>query len=149
MNELQNKIAFAAALLKWPTDPFKAAFSVFSDTGTAMQVAVQWRNDPVVLAEQSKLLEVEGPKPFLPTKEDQARDIYDIATASIYDSEVRLKAHRLYAEVMGFIEKPAAPMVNTGTITQCVMIVPDKGTDKEWEKKTIEQQRKLIEHASN
>ena len=40
----------------------------------------------------------------LPTKEERARELWKIASDEKADPKIRLKAHRLYAELMGYIE---------------------------------------------
>lgn len=145
--EEEQKRAFAAALLRTPDDPVKAAFASIPSTGLAIQAAKLWLTDPIVVAEKIRLIETNGLKSFLATKEEQAKDIYQMATDTRIDEEVRLKAHRLYAEILGHIEKPQllppSLTVNTG-----VMLVRDHGTNEEWEQKAILQQKTLIAHAT-
>jgi hypothetical protein len=143
--DAELKTAFAAALLRYPDDAYTAATTVIPDLGKAMRACTEWVKDPFVRAEQLRLLGERGAKSFLATKEDQAKDIYALATKSM-DEEIRLKAHRLYAEIMGNIEKPS----NTGTViaVQNVMIVKDHGDDTDWERKAVSQQRILTGHAS-
>lgn len=142
------KSDFAANLLRTPDDPFKAAFATTADTGLALQIARNWMNDPHVKAEQEKLLRSVDAKQFLPTKEEQAKDIYAIATNAQNAPEDRLKAHRLYAEVMGFIEKPV-PGGTMNVLNQGVMIVREAANDEEWQEKAEAQQRALTSHAVN
>jgi hypothetical protein len=146
-SEINQKLAFAKAILRNP-DCFAAALSVVADTGKALQIANQWPSDPIVVAEKIRIVEEEGPRSLLPTKEEQAADIYKMATDSKLAEEDRLKAHRLYAEVMGHIEKPAVDN-STKIVAQSVMIVKDHGDDKDWEQRTVEQQRTLTAHAAN
>jgi hypothetical protein len=146
-SDVQLKKDFAANLLRYPDDPAKAAFATTPSTGLALQIAKNWIADPVVLAEQDKLLAGEGAKSFLPTKEAQARDIYAIATSMAIGVDERIKAHRLYAEVMGFIEKPnAGNAINV--LNQGVMVVRTAKDDQDWEDTAVDQQRKLIAHAT-
>lgn len=139
-NEL--KTAFAKALLSSPDDPFKAAFSVISNNSKACEAATYWTNDAFVKSEKIRLLDEHGLKAFLPTKEQQAKDIYEMATDTRLDEEIRLKAHELYAKLMGHIEKPD----NSTKIilNQTVMTVPVCATDEEWEKRAQKQQHVLI-----
>lgn len=146
MDRTQLKHDFAMNLLRYPDDPNKAAFATTPDTGLALQIARQWLDDPVVLVEKDRLLATTEAKAFLPTKEQQAKDVYALAMNDRVEIEDRLKAHRLYAEIMSHIEKPS----NNGGInilTQGVMIVKDQGTDKDWQEKAAVQQRTLIAHA--
>lgn len=139
--DAEQKTAFAAALLRSPDDPFKAATQVFGDFQNQIQAATKWILDPFVKGEQLRLLTEKGEKAFLPSKEDQLKDIYMLATKSI-DEEIRLKAHRLYAEIAGNIEKPGT--ANVTVAVQNVMVVKDHGSDDEWEQKAIKQQKILI-----
>jgi hypothetical protein len=141
--EQKYKTAFAEALLRYPNDPGKAAFEAIPDVGTAVQAARNWVNDSFVRAEKIRLLEQSGLKAFLPTKEAQASDIYTIAKDVSVDFDVRLRAHRLYAEVMGHIEKPDTS-VKVNVLNQSVMVVKDLGSNEDWERKAEMNQRKLI-----
>lgn len=140
------KFDFAANLLRSNDDPFKAAFATTPDVGKALQMAKLWFDDPTVKAEKEKLLISGDAKSFLPTKELQAKDIYAIATSEKYEPEDRLKAHRLYAEIMGHIDKPVPGGINI--LAQGVMIVKDQGTDADWQKNAREQQRTLVGRAN-
>lgn len=144
---IELKRTYAANLLRFPDDPFKAAFSSTPDSSLALQLANKWQDDPIVKAEMEKLLNGNEARTFLPSKEQQARDIYRMATSEKVDTEDRLKAHRLYAEVMGFIEKPVAG-ATTNILNQGVMIVKDQGSDLDWQKRAAEQQRTLTGHVN-
>lgn len=147
VDRTELKLCFAANLLRSPDDPMKAAFATTPDTGLALQIARQWIDDPVVKVEQERLLNTSEAKSFLPSKEQQAKDIYAMATNDRLATEDRLKAHRLYAEVMGHIEKPAVGG-GINILTQGVMIVKDAGSDADWQEKAAQQQRALTANAS-
>ena len=147
MLENISKLDYAANLLR-TQDPFKAAFATTPNTGEALVIGRDWPHDPVVQAEMDKLLSKEGAKTFLPTKETQAKDIYALATNEKTAVEDRLKAHRLYAEVMGFIEKPSQNGGNVNILNQGVMIVKDHGSDEDWQDKAAKQQKALLGHAT-
>jgi hypothetical protein len=141
---IEFKKAFAAALLKQPDEnPFKAALSITSDASTALQASREWVYDPIVVEEKLRLISEFGQKGFLPTKEEQAKAIYLIANYDLVDAETRLKAHRLYAELMSYIEKPNAGG-GINVLNQGVMIVRDQGSDSEWEERALRQQRNLV-----
>ena len=149
-NELKRK--YAANLLKYGEDQdnmYKAAFATTDDTGLALQIVglLKWQNDLFVLEEKERLIKSGDSRSFLPTKEAQAKDIYGLATDPKNEVEDRLKAHRLYAEVMGHIEKPV-PGVTNNILNQGVMIVQDAGTDDEWQEKATKQQQALIGHVN-
>lgn len=147
MDAHQLKIAYAASLLRNDGDPYKAAFAIIDNAGHALQIGKNWPSDPVVLAEQKRILTSTDVKAFLPSKEQQSRDIYTMATNEKLEVEDRLKAHRLYAEIMGHIEKPV-PGGNVNILTQGVMIVRDAGTDDEWQEKATHQQQTLVANGS-
>lgn len=146
------KAKFARQWLKTPRNPFQAALAVFgTDTGRALLASKEWINDPVVLAEQAHILETEGFRVGLPTKEEYARKIIDAAEETLPDGtsrvafEDKLKAYRLFGEVMGYIERPASTTINNNPQTiNRVMIVKEHGSDDDWERRLQNQQQKLI-----
>lgn len=147
------KTAFAVNLLRVGKSDYKSyskiAFEVCSDTSFALQIANAWPRDPFVIDEMTRLIGEQGNSSFLPDKEKQGRDIYAICLDDKVDVEVRLKAHRLYAEIFGHIVKePAAPFgIN---ISQNVMVVRDMGSNEDWERGAIKQQRALLDdHAAD
>jgi hypothetical protein len=143
--EREMKERFAEALLKNPDNVNAAAFQICDDPGVALQLAHKWFNDPELKAIQATLMEKNGLRSYLPSKDEQAKDIYAMAEDKKLDVEERLKAHRLYAEIMGNIEKPTNPtQVNVQT-NLGVMLVPVAQNDEEWEKRAQEQQRRLTE----
>lgn len=146
MDQETLKLDFAKNMVRHANDPFKAAFATTPNAGLALQIAKAWEKDEIVIAEMEKLLST-GDTSFLPTKENQARDIYSLATSETVAVEDRLKAHRLYAEIRGFIEKPTAG-ATTNILNQGVMIVKDQGSDADWQEKATAHQRTLIGHAT-
>lgn len=144
-NELKRQ--FAAELIRNDGQPFKAAFAVAGeDSGYALQIARVWAADPFVVAEQERLLNSKEASSFLPSKQQQARDIYALATDISKEPEDRLKAHKLYAEIMGYIEKPLAG-AGINVLNQGVMIVPMAASDMDWQQKAERQQRLLTTNA--
>lgn len=100
------KETFAREWLK-TGDPFKAAMNIWpKDTGRALRAAWEYPTDPEMLEIRAKLLADEGEKSFLPTKEELARDVYSLSEQTTRPIEERLKGYRLYAEIMGYIDKP-------------------------------------------
>lgn len=143
LDEVESKRLFAQHLIRTPDNPFAAAQIVFptqAQTGIALQVAQLWPKDPFVIAEQEKLLASPEAKSYLPSKEMQAKDIYTIAEDIHVATEDRLKAHKQYSELMGYIEKPVPGQIN---VVQGVIVVRDHGTDDDWERKAVEHQRTL------
>lgn len=144
MTDLEEKTAFAAQLLKTPTEPFKAALLVFPfDTGRALRIANEWPNDPDVLAAIAQLNEDYGELAFLPTKADVCREIWSTALQERIPVEDKTKLLKLYAEVRGFVEKPNQS-VNVNVNDNKVMVIRDQGTNEEWENKAAKQQAGLL-----
>lgn len=152
-NEGELKLKFAAALLRFPGDAFKAALDIFgTDTGRALYAASHWLQDPVVLAEKERIVEDGGEMALLPTKADLARKVWEMATdeTKFVEFKDRLEALKYYGALRSFVDKPAESKGegNTNVVAQNVMIVRDHGTNEQWENKLAEQQRKLLENAS-
>lgn len=152
---IAKKEQFAELLLR-ENEPFKVALVLYpDDTGRALEIAHKWPIDQQVLAFQQSLKDAEGEITFLPTKADTARLAWTVArNEERYDGETRHKFLKLYAEIRGFIEKPALNVNQTNNVIQNnVMVVRDHGTDNEWESKLQNQQRTLkkvvYEHADS
>lgn len=143
--ERAYKAQFAAALLREPHNPFKAAQEVFgTDTGRALYAASKWLTDPEVLAARAGLLKTNGARAFLPTKEDCARELWAMATNERNPIEERTRVMSLYCDVMGYKE---TAQKNSGGITitnNKVMIVKDHGSDADWEARAAAQQHTLM-----
>lgn len=145
-DEKALKTAFAEALLRTPDNSFKAALSVIADTGKALQIASLWPEDEFVRAEMIRLISEHDPKEFLPSKSQQAKALYQMAEDQQLDEDTRLKAHALYAQIMGHIEKNPGVQVNVQNNT--VLRVPVRSAD-EWEHDAVIQQRTLISDGAN
>lgn len=149
-DETQLKKAFALALLETSGQPYEAArkvFKSFTDGQRALHASNHWVNDPVVLTEQTRLIEDLGEEYFLPTKVMTARAIYalgELVTASVGE---RLAAFRLYSEIRKFLPKDNVAAVNVNIQQNRVMVMKDHGTDEEWEAKAAAHQMKAIEHS--
>ena len=98
---------------------------------------------------KEELLAEYGAEHFLPSKADIVRELFKIGTATNHDANDRVKALQEAAKIMGYIEKPAPVTVNTGDMSNRVMIVRDHGTLDAWEEKALAQQNKLINGNAN
>lgn len=148
-NEQEAKADFARALLRDPRHPLPVAISVVGerDMARAIEISRDWPNDAIVKKIQKELIKEFGESYFLPSKEDLARDVYEITRENKATVNEKLAAFRLYADIRGFIEKQAMNNIQNNTIVQNrVMIMPDYGSDDNWEEKLVTQQAKLIEH---
>lgn len=132
---------FEAASLSFPKD---------ADTALVYKAAEEYPFDPIVLEEKARLAKVE-PLDQLPTKAQQARDIYNIAMGAKSESD-RLAAHKLYADLMGYVQKP---LENTGggnttyNDNRSVILLPRRSTNiDEWEAEAVEHQARLVADAA-
>ncbi len=126
-------------------------FPDHADDNLARSAAQEYRYDRVVIEETARL-EREEPLNGLPTKAQQARDIYNLAMGapSIDD---KLKAHKLYAEIMGHVVKPGEGSGNGNTYidNRSVILLPRRAKPEEldeWEGTTVEHQANLVANAT-
>lgn len=151
VTETEEKAAFAALLLR-ERDPFKAALTLFpNNTNRALFVATKWPTDPEFLALQKSVRENFDELSLLPTKAQFAQLILERMEGkrpdgSIIppDTEDFAKLGKLFADVLGFIEKPQAPSNSVTLIMPKVIEVPTHGTDEEWELAAGKQQHDLL-----
>lgn len=143
------KTAFAAALLKDPNNPFRAAMTLLdeSDPGSTADAALManfWPKDPVVVAEMNRLQSKEGELSFLPTKADLARKIWTMLDTPMEPADAA-KLMKLYGEVMGHIEKPGTNVnVDARNLSRTVMLVKSHSKE-DWESKARQQQKGLTD----
>lgn len=152
-NEDDEKQAFAMLSLQFPAEPFKAALKLFpANTNRALWVATHWPKDAQVKAYIAEFVEDQGEFAGLAGKAELARDIWNRMQGHITESGVAVlpsaddyvKLAKLYAEVRGFIEKPAATTnVFTG-VSQKVIEAPVHSSDEAWEQAAEQQQRDLL-----
>lgn len=145
----EMKRRFAAEILRKPGNAFEAALSCGLDTGAALRASVEWLNDEEVLAFKQQLLEdnERGELAFLPSKAEAARLAWDLANAGPF-IEDRLKALKLYSDILGYIEKPSAVNVNNNVTNNRVMVVKDHGSNENWEENMRRQQAELTKESS-
>lgn len=145
------KARFAALFLKTPDAPFIAAQGVFNNTGQAIYAAYHWPRDPDVIAEQGRLLEHSdnGELNFLPSKADAAREAWKTVKEAVFPED-RLKAIKLFSEILGYITKPEPIKVENNVVNNHrVMVVKDHGSDDAWKRKLKDQQQKLTTQVDN
>lgn len=144
------KVKFAIELLKEPNDPFAAALKAFGDAQQALIASRTLIHDPEIEQLKQDALAEFGAEAFLPSKEQLARDIYNVATGKWVDDDDRIKGFKLYAEVMGWLNKGGTVINNNNSLVdnRSVMVVKDHGTDEQWEEAARLQQAKLIENAA-
>lgn len=149
-----NKRKYAALARTRPdTDDgrFEAACLTFTDPADTMLVhkaAAEYRFDRIVIEEMSKLAASE-PEGGLPTRFEQARDIYNLASDTSRSVSDRLKAHELYATIQGHIKKPSEGGMNVYNDNRRVMVMPAPVDDLEaFEARAINHQARLVADAA-
>lgn len=147
------KLKFAALLRTRPNNipgQFEAARLLYpdpADQNIVMIISERWPSDPVVIAEMERLNALET-KEALPTREQQARDIYNLTRDTTVKVDERLKAHKLYAEIMGFVTKPTEGNTQNNYVDNRVVYFPMiPQTEEEiaqWDSETKAQQARLV-----
>jgi hypothetical protein len=137
---IKAKTQFAEALLRYPNEPFKAAYQVFPRHIQAqLYVSQEWIFDPFVIDEKARLLEENGPEHYLPSRYELAHDVYALASRT-GAAEDKIKAYKLFAEIQGFIHKPNENNVNLTQNVQHNVLVIREYSDED----IAESQRKLL-----
>lgn len=140
-DQAKRKKLFAEQLLKDPSDPFKVALSIFgSDTGGALLAAQEWPSDFEVIEYQQQLIKEQGELAFLPSIKEALRLAYDIASGKVTATAEMIKGLDIYMKGRDFYPKEA-PLIENNTNN--VMVVYNHGSDENWEKNALQQQRKL------
>lgn len=144
------KRQFAEWWISFPNEPFKAACMVFPDPkemGNRLVVAHEWVNDPEVLLYRRELLRnEETANKALPSKHELMHDLYQLSKITA-DPEAAIKAIMSYAQLAGHVKQPGVQINNNnriGNTQQTVMLVPDYGSDDEWQETLYTQQQALI-----
>jgi len=128
---------FEAARLTMPNEP-ENSFLIF-------QIADQWPNDVLVIAERDRLSRI-TPTETLPTVEQTAREVYNLAIDNSKSVRERLDAYRLYGELRQMIGKGNGTVVNNNILNdnRGVYVVPARVTDQAaFQLKAVEQQARL------
>lgn len=146
---LDIKRAFALRMLECRGDALAAAQRVSPhDIPMRLTLLNDGPGDPDVIAEMDRIVAERGHASFLPDKNALAAAIFEAAGKCKADDD-KLKAYKLYADVMGYIEKPGTVVNNNNLVdNRSVVVVKDFGSDDDWERKLQAQQRRLIEDAS-
>lgn len=147
MDLTKLKKLFAAALVREPGNPFKAAMSVFpDDVGSALLYAPQWNIDSEVIAEMNKIEEESELIDIIPTKKEAALLAWTLANNDWLKGKERVDALRLFSEIAGHMpDKTVNKNIKNDNAVNRVMIVKDHGEDDEWELKLATQQKGLID----
>ncbi|WNO48716.1 hypothetical protein [Achromobacter phage nyashin_LB6] len=139
------RAAFAAHFVRTGDYMESGALTYPDDGELAMMAAVQWQMDDWVKAEVERL---RGEGLDLPTKVDLQRKLWGKMDTLCGDDY--LKAVKLFAEIAGFIEKPAAVQVNNQTkiVAPRMIHAPNFSMD-EWQAQVSKQQKDSLEHADS
>ena len=129
--------------------PFAAALAIFGqeNVGLAYQCGQEWPCDANVIRIQESLTGV-NPTHNIISKEELAAKILK-ATDNHFVFEDKLKGYKLYADILGYIDRGGAVVNNNIIDNRRVMVVKDHGTPEEWERKVTAQQRRLIDVSTN
>jgi hypothetical protein len=142
------KTEFAVAILRFPEQAFKAGQEVFgADTGRALYVASNWIKDPFVESEKIRLVKEKGARSFLPTKEDYARTVWELANGDRTPIEDKRHLLALYGDIMGYKTQAEKAGINVNVTQNKVMVIRDHGTDADWERQAAAQQHRLTNGA--
>lgn len=142
MTEIEEKAAFAALLIRYPKEPFKAALELWPlDVSLALRRSNEWPNDKAVLAELKRLRNEGDDMEMLPGKSELAIEVWNKMQDCSADDFAKLA--KLYAELRGYIEKPS-PSTNVNVFTQKCIEVPTLGSNQEWEDAVAKQQTELL-----
>jgi hypothetical protein len=143
-NEHEEKQKFVKLWVKDPENPFAAALQLFpNNTPRALWVASNWPVDPEALDIKNDIENGDDLDSLLAGKVELARDVWLRMKAARYDEDY-VKLAKLYAEIRGFIEKANPNQNNTQIIAQKVIQVTNFGSNDDWEKAAVSQQRELL-----
>jgi hypothetical protein len=150
----ERKRKFAALARQRPANRsgyFEAACLVFPDAvddALALRATDEWPRDRIVIEEMARLAKAESAEE-LPTAEQQARDVYRLASDETKGIDDRLKAHKLYAEMRGHIKRPGDAGANVYIDNRRVMLMPPAANSvDDWESLATGHQAKLVNDAS-
>lgn len=141
---------FAKWWIKFPNEPYKAACIIFpdpKDMGNRLTVAHDWITDPFVLVYKDELLSDDSVSDkLLPKKGHLIADLYEISKSTT-DPSAKIKALTAIADIKGMMPKSNISINNNNQqvgVEQSVMLVPNYGSDDEWQEHLYLQQQKLI-----
>ena len=151
--ETQLKWKLAEALLRNPTNPFKAALTVtLGDNVAALTILDSWQNTPEIHKMKQILVEEQGEDAFLPSAAAMTWDVLNRAERCFDDGEY-CKLMSLAVDMRGMNQTKNAPSVvvnNTQTnnkIMHVPVMVNNAGSElsiDEWEAGLIDQQQRLV-----
>lgn len=141
-----KKKAYALELLRDPFHRDKAAMAVESRSTHVSYILTHWQFDNEVNRFMEEAYQERGAKATIPTKDEFAASLIREAN-ECRDKETKLDFLKLFASVMGYVEKPAAVSVTTNNtlnnVKNNVIILPAPAEGITLEAELMEYQRKL------
>lgn len=140
-----KKREFAAALMRSPLDPVKAAYAVESRVTHINHILNNWQYDPLVNEYMAEIRDRDGLAATIPTKEEFAATLYHEGQ-SARSPDTKLDFYKLFADVMGYIEKGKGTVINNNNSVfqqRNVLVMPQQLPAEDMEDKLIEYQREL------
>lgn len=127
-----RKKAFAEGLLR-KREPLELAIELFEgDFQKGYAAHLAWKSDKIVTTIKSSLLAQHGEEYFLPTANDVAWKLWEMANAKsetgrfIYEGKERIAAYNGYVEVRGFSEKKGDAGGNIVNNVRLTVVSPDQ-----------------------
>lgn len=143
-----EKDIYALELAKHPNEPLKAALVATNNVlGDALRLMAECTGDPAFADRQRELVEAADATEFIPSKELVAFEILTLGRKADANDDFKLRAYRLFAEVMGFIKTGGAAVQVNNLVQNRVMVVTRHATEEDWEASALTQQTKLIDAA--
>jgi hypothetical protein len=147
MNELEEKTAFAQAMISAKMNPLEAGQLVHPcNFARAAQIASMWHNDAEVKEIISELknaeIEESGISEDEKYVEEKLKEIIE-NSRGLYADETKIKALDKLMELKGLSKKPQNGASVQVVIPRAIEI-PTHGTNEEWENAAAQQQRELL-----
>lgn len=141
-----KKQAFAMALLRDPFHPEIAVLEVERRAPHISYILTHWQYDSEVNALMEAALADRGAAAKIPSKDEFAASLITEAN-TCRDKETKLDFLKLFASVMGYVEKPAAVKVETNNtinnVKNNVILLPAPQDGQSLEAELMEYQRQL------
>lgn len=113
-----------------------------NDFDKQREVSHLWPSDPIVRVETERLTKANTALAYLPDKAATARKAWQLIAEGA-DQPQKVSALKVYADLMGFIEKPSTVVNNNATQFNSGVLIVREQSPEDWEKGVFEQQRKL------
>lgn len=146
-----KKRAFAMALLLDPFHADKAAKSIETRAPHLAYIMAHWQFDNEVNAIMEAAFLEKGAAAKIPTKDEFAASLITEAN-DCRDKETKLDFLKLFASVMGYVEKPAAVKIENNTLNNVknnVILMPAPRDGQSMEAELMEYQRQLTANERN